>query len=216
MEDVAQCIVRYFNEVLVDAAGRPACALVRFYKTHAYGALPLDLRAVASRGMAGLRPWDEMKCLTLLGTQGEEPAFCDRRTSSGHKVIPLPSVEFVARIPMIHRLVVQLGLDLASVLAPDPTFLLDVEQKTFNVFHVAEAKGSPFIPAQDFVERHGIRSVVGFGGLLINGDLFTVVLFAKVNIARETAELFVPMALGVKLALHPFIQGHTFAYNAAA
>jgi hypothetical protein len=216
MEDVAERIVGYLHESLTDGEGKPACALVRFYKTHPYGALPDELRTFADGVLGDGSAWDEMKCLTLLATTGDEPAWRSRASSSGHKAIPLPTEDFVGRIPMIHRLVGQLGLDVKNMLAPDPSFLLDVEQKTFNVFHVAEATNSPFIPAQDFVATHGIRSVLGFGGMLMSGDLFTIILFSKVAIPRETAELFATLALGVKMALHPFLDGRVFAAPAAA
>lgn len=217
MEGVAARIVGYLHESLTDAEGEPACALVRFYQTHPYGGLPANLRSFAD-GVLGetITPWDAMKCLTLVASTGDDPAWRCRSTSSGHKAIPLPSADFVARIPMIHRLVGQLGLDVQNVLAPDPSFLLDVEQRTFNVFHVAEATGSPFIPAQEFVAKHGIRSVLGFGGMLMTGDLFTIILFSKVAVERETAELFATLALGVKMAIHPFLGARLFAEPAEA
>ena len=117
---------------------------------------------------------------------------------------------------MIRRLVGQLGLEVKDLLAPDPTFLLDVAQKTFNVFHVAEAKGSPFIPAQDFVIGHGIRSVLGFGGMLASGDLFATILFSKVAVEREIAELFAPLALGVTMSVQPFVGRELIALDTAA
>jgi len=53
----------------------------------------------------------------------------------------------------------------------------------------------------------GIRSVIGFGGMLPSGNLFAVILFTKVPIPRETADLFRPLALSVKLAILPFDSG---------
>ena len=68
-----------------------------------------------------------------------------------------------------------------------------------------EAKGSPFVPAQEeFVIPFGIESVLGFGGVLPSKELFTVILFSKQKISRETAELFKSLALSLKLALLPF------------
>jgi hypothetical protein len=215
MEEVAARIVRYLHQHLIDAAGRPACALVRFYKTHPHAGLPPGLRAVADAALGDATAAPAMKCLALLASTGDEPAWRSRETSARHKAIPLPTEDAVARHPMIQRLVGQLGLDVGSVLAPAPAFLSDVERRTLGVFHVAEAADSPFVPAQDFVAKHGIRSVVGFGGVLANGDLHAVILFAKVAVARETAELFAPLALGVKTAIHPYV-GRVFAAPAAA
>lgn len=217
MEEVAEGLVDHLRKSLTTSEGDPACALVRFYKTHRYGGLPSELRTFAD-GILGAttRPWDDMRCLTLLSSTGADPAWCSRATSTGHKAIPLPSADFVGRIPMIHRLVGQFGLDVASVLAPDPSFILDVEQRTFNVFHVAEAAGSPFIPAQDFVAEHRIQSVLGFGGMLMSGDLFAIIMFSTVAIPREIAELFAPLALSVKMAIHPFRDDRVFSAPAQA
>ena len=107
----------------------------------------------------------------MLGTTGEREAWCSRETSVGHRTIPLPSAEVVASIPMIAQLLVQLGLEVNAVLRPDPAVVLELEQRTYNVFFVENAVGSPYIPAQDqFVLPYRIRSVLGFGGLLPSGN----------------------------------------------
>jgi hypothetical protein len=216
MEEVAERVVGYFYDALHGGDERRACALVRFYKTHPFKGLPPGLRDFATGVLGGPAPSPEMKCLTLLATTGDEPHWRSRAGSAGHQAIPLPSEEFVSKIPMIRRLVHQFGVEVRSVLEPDESFLVDVEQKTFNVFHVAEAAGSPYIPAQDFVAAHGVRSVLGFGGMLATGDLYAVILFSKVAIPRDTADLFKTIALGVKLAVHPFLHGPVFAERSPA
>jgi hypothetical protein len=152
-----------------------------------------------------------MPCLTLLGTAGDLPEWNSRRASLGHQVIPLPSAEGVARIPMIAQLITQLGLEVSSVLKPDPHVVVDLQQKSFNVFYVPTALGSPYIPAQDdFVVPFGVRSVLGFGGVLPQGDLFAVIMFARILLSQETAEMFKPLALSAKLAILPFANGPLF------
>ena len=48
-----------------------------------------------------------------------------------------------------------------AVIRPDPSLLADLEKKEYNTFHVPEAVGSPYIPAQnDFVIPHGVQSVL--------------------------------------------------------
>ena len=106
---------------------------------------------------------------------------------------------------MIANLIKQLGLEISTVVQPDPHLLLDTSQKTFNVFYVPEALGSPLIPAQrDFVIPYHIKSALGFGGVLPLGSLFVVVLFSKVPLSPEIAALFKPLALSVKMAVLPF------------
>lgn len=152
-----------------------------------------------------------MKCLTLLATAGVQPEWNDRRRSVGYQAWPLSGLDINGQYPMFAQLIQQFGVDLDTVVQPDPALLVDLDHKTFNVFHVADAVGSPYIPAQaNFVIPFGIRSVLGFGGILPTGNLFTVILFAKVHIPRETAEACKTLALNVKMALLPFVEATIF------
>jgi hypothetical protein len=213
MEETANRIVRYLYEELGDQqTGERACALVRFYKTHAYGELPSELREFASGILGGDVPPPATKCLTLLATAGERPEWNARHTSVGHQAIPLPSPELVARLPMIAQLIKQFGIEVQTLLAADPARMVDLTQQTFNVFYVPDAVGSPNIPAQaEFVIPSGIRSVLGFGGVLPSSNLFAIILFSKAPISRETAEMFKPLALNVKVAVLPFDDATIFA-----
>ncbi len=213
MEEVAERIVRYLYDHLVDGrTGERACALVRFWKTHPYGGLDEDLRRFA-REMLGRPPESPaLKCLILLATAGDRPEWNRRERSRKHKAIPLSNEETIQQAPLIVQLFGQFELGAAAILHPDPDVLLDLEQRTYNVFHVPRARDSPSIPAQDeFVVPFGIESVLGFGGVLPAGDLFAVNLFSRVPISRATAELFRPLALHVKLAVLPFDGGPVFA-----
>ncbi len=206
MEEVAGRIVRYLYDTLIDGqTGERACALVRFFKTHAYEGLDDELKDFALNMLGGSTPLPGMKCLTLLGTVGENREWNSRGTSKGHKAIPLPSEEVVHQIPMMRNLIKQLGLSVRSVVKPDPALLLDMEQKTYNVFLVPEALGSPYIPAQeDFVVPYGIKSVMGFGGMLPSLDIFVIIIFLRASISREAADLFKNLSLNTKLAVLPF------------
>ena len=113
---------------------------------------------------------------------------------------------------MISQLLRQMGLETGAVLAPTEELLLQADERAYGVFHVADAVGSPFIPAQeDFVLKFGIKSVLGFGGLLPSGELFAMIMFSRTFISRETANLFRTLALSVKLVLLPFTRGPIFA-----
>jgi PAS domain S-box-containing protein len=218
MEEAARAIVQslYRNLASVEN-GEPNCALVRCFKTHRFGLLPAELAAVARKGLNEGPANHELRCLTLLATAGQLPKWNDRRQSVGHRAIPLASVEIVERAPMIASLIRQMGLGIEAALYPDSQLILDADQHAFNVFHVEHAEGDPSIPAQqDFVQKYGIRSVLGFGGLLPSGDLFAVILFSKIRVRRETAALFRTIALGVKLALLPYTQGRVFDADAPA
>ncbi len=213
MEDAANRIVKYLYDNITDSAtGQRANALVRFYKTHPYNQLDAGLQGFA-QGILGSTPSSEdIKCLTLLGTTGEKDQWNSRGRSDGHRSIPLDSAEMVASIPMIARLINQFGLEVGSVLRPDPTLIGDLSQKTFNTFYVPEAVGSPYIPAQDdFVIPYGIKSVLGFGGVLSSGELFVVIMFSKESIPSQTADGFKSLAPNVKAAVEPFVGNKVFA-----
>lgn len=187
------------------------CALVRLYKTHPYARLDASLRRFADKALGDAKPRPGMRCLTLLGTAGDEPQWNDRSTSHSHRAIPLPTPRIVEQAPMVAQLIRQFGLDLADVISPSPEFVREMSGRSYGVFHVENAVGSPFIPAQDFVERHGIRSVIGFGGSLRSGDIFATLMFSRVEITSEVAERFRTIALDVKSALFNFDDDQVFA-----
>ena len=113
---------------------------------------------------------------------------------------------------MIARLINQFGIEVGAVMRPDPMLLGDLSQKTFNTFYVPEAVGSPYIPFQDdFVLRYGIKSLLGFGGVLASGEHFVVIMFSKVSIPDQTAQIFSGMASWVKDAVGPFVGNKVFA-----
>lgn len=213
MEEVARRIVQYLYDNLGDSeSGQRACALVRFYKTHNLGELEESLYRFARSMLNEQAESPTMKCLTLLATAGEKPEWNSRKSSGGHKAIPLPSETMIAQSPMISQLIKQFGLESNLLLQPDPNILVDADQKTFNVFHVPEAEGSKYIPAQeDFVIPCGIKSVLGFGGMLPSGDLFAIIMFSKVRISRATADMFKSFALSAKVSVLPFVGGRVFA-----
>jgi two-component system, NtrC family, sensor kinase len=211
MESVADRIVKYLYTHLLDLKTESrACALVRFYKTHPYGALEPALQAFAQRSAGDVPLAETVACLTLLATAGDLPEWNVRQRSTGHQAIPLISAEMVLQLPMIAQLTHQFGLPVSSILEPDRTLLPSLDQ-TYNVFYVPEAEGSPYVPAQDgFVARYRIKSVLGFGGTLPTGELMAVILFTKTALPRHVADLFKSLALSAKLAVLPFSAGPIF------
>ena len=217
MEDAAQRVCRVLYDELITPENEKACALVRCYKTHPYGKLEPELQAFARAVLHARTAGPTMRCLTLIGTVGDQPAWNSRRTSAGHQAIPLPSADIIEKAPMIAQLIRQFGLDLSEVVQPTTDLVRGVTGKTYGVFHVPEAVGSPYIPAQrDFVLEFGIRSVVGFGGSLPSGDLFAVILFSRVPISSETADRFRNLALDVKSGFFPYRDGEVFSDETAA
>lgn len=219
MEEVASRVVRYLYENCVDPqTGNPACALVRLFKTHPYRELSPELQEAARGIVQGSPIAQDTKCLTLMGTAGEEAHWNTRDGSRGHKAIPLMDEDFVKQIPMISRLIQQFGLEINTVLEPTPGLLIDSERKIHStfIFHVPTALGSQYIPAQtEFVIPYQVKSILGFGGLLPSGNLFVTIMFTKTLVPPETADLFKWVSTYTWLALTSFDRGAVFANSIA-
>lgn len=216
IEAAAQSMCELLYESLDDSvAGQRSSALVRCYKTHSYSELPADLQGFARNALKRKPSSPHVKCLTLMGTAGSRPEWNSRFRSIGHRAIPLESVEMVDQAPMVSQLIRQLGLDVTSVIAPTPEILRQEEGKSYGVFYVPRAAGSPYIPAQaEFVIRERVQSVLGFGGLLRNGDMLAVIIFSRTAISEETASRFRTLALDVRAALFSVGEVPTFEVEA--
>jgi hypothetical protein len=204
--EVAGRIVRYLYTHFTDSAPtQPACALVRLFRTQPFDRLDEGRRQVALRLLDGASCAGTVKCFTLAASAGQEPEWNDPAHSKRYQVVPVRDISFMGRFPMMGQLLTQFGAVQDVLPSLTPTVLLDPHERSYNVFYVPEAVGSPYVPAQDgFVLRYGIRSVVGFGSLLPSGDLFAVILFSKTGIAPEDADRFRALALAAKLALLQF------------
>ena len=122
----------------------------------------------------------------------------------------------IDRAPMISQLFSQLGVPLENVIAASPELVRQMAGKTYGIFHVEKAEGSPYIPAQDdFVVKYGIQSVVGFGGGLVNGDVFSIILFSTVPISAAAAARFRALALDVKAGFFQFAESQVFQASVA-
>ena len=72
MERVADNITKYlYGHFINRDIGKPACALIRIFKTHSYGSLPQELKEYVQEKLATKDVGDNVKSLILLGTAGE-------------------------------------------------------------------------------------------------------------------------------------------------
>lgn len=204
LEDLAGRITTYLYDSLADhETGERECVLVRLFMTRDYRDLAPELRRCAD-DVLGAAPPPDTKCLTLLGTAGERPEWNAAEETGRYRVVPLTSELVVSQLPMVSQLLRQFGVKLKGGDSLSSSLLMDGDEIDYKVFYISDAVGSPFVPAQDeFVGKLGIRSVLGFGGLLPSGDLFAVILFSKTPVSREAADLFRALALSVKLAMLP-------------
>jgi hypothetical protein len=97
-----------FRETFADSI-----ALARTYATVPLSLLPeadrLFVENVVESAAVPEQLNENMRVLSLLGTAGVRPEWCQRQGSRGHLAIPLLSEDFVAGIPMLANLIQQLG-----------------------------------------------------------------------------------------------------------
>ncbi|GJQ24136.1 hypothetical protein BIY37_00265 [Candidatus Brocadia sapporoensis] len=212
LEELANLMVHYFYDNLTERqTGERSCVLVRFFMTYPLLRLDPELRQLANEIIGGQPVRQRMKCLILLATVGIRPEWNSIKLSKEHRVIPLVSEHAVEQIPMINQMINQLGIDISNVLDPTPDFIIGLGRKVFNVFYVPNALGSPYIPVQDkFVAPYEIKSVLGLGSILPTGNLFSLIMFSKTEIPRETANMFKNIALSVRMAVLTFVTENIF------
>jgi hypothetical protein len=163
-------------------------ALVRLYCTVAYDDLPdankAFVHAIADDNGVTDRLSGETPILSLMGTTGKEDAWCDRKKSHGHIGIPMVSSAFVDTIPMVSRLLQQMGVGIDWVDTADLRSAVPGAAQMSGFFYVPnaatekDAKGRLVIPAQDFVSKYRIRTVCGVGATYSTGTMAAAILFA--------------------------------------
>ncbi|MDX6227619.1 MAG: hypothetical protein QOI76_1009 [Frankiales bacterium] len=201
MEAAASAVVASLRDSFIDpATGESQLILVRMFSTERLGDLPEDLRQIALHQL-DTDPGPDLRCLTLLGTDGDLPEWQDSGRSVAHRAVPLPSEDAVRRAPMIAALVTELGLDLGTVVRGEPTIGTSSD---FGVFLVERAHQSHRLPDQQFVRDHQVASALGFGAQLPSGHVFAVMLFTRVPVNRRTADLFRIIAVSTQLAMLEF------------
>ncbi len=161
-------------------------ALVRVFMVVPFAKLPARDQAFAL-ALVGNDPRvnPETLTLSLLGTRGVEAAFDARHLSRAHLAIPLVDRAFVASAPMIATLLAHLEVDLSALdqgKAIATRRMLGGENGRFYVpdaLAAVDDTGRPIIPARDFVERHGVRTVFGMGGAYLDGTLAIAIVFTR-------------------------------------
>jgi hypothetical protein len=220
--DTLQEAAQRFTELIFETFQQSA-VLVRFFATVDFNRLPENERQIAQsvatdKGYTqALGP--QTSVLSLLGTTGIEREWCDRRLSRGHLAIPLVTPELVRSIPMIARLLSEIGVNLQEGRLERSEFVMPGPGNLNGIFYVPDARtaldeqGRRIISSVDFVEQYGIRSVIGFGGdYLWKNNYLAVVLFSRDRVERSEAFKFVPLTSSLKIATARFVRKNNI-YN---
>jgi hypothetical protein len=136
--------------------------------------------------------------LSLLGTAGQKPEWNDPLQSQGHLGIPLVTSSFVENLPMVAALMRDMGIGLDWLDRQDGSIVVKEVGRLARVFFVPDArvtvdsKGRKVVPASDFVESNGVRTVFGLGGAYVDGTFAAMIFFTRESIDRQQAEAFLP------------------------
>lgn len=197
-----------FTDIIYDEF-KESIVLVRFFATVPFGKLPSSnkmfvSKLVSSNGLTDLLN-EQTPVLSLLGTRGEMSEWNDRRNSKGHVGIPLISADFIESIPMMSRLLKDLGVPLDWLDGRDSEIVSKTIGSMAGVFFVPEAKtttdnrGRKIIAAQDFVQKYKVKTVFGVGGGYLGKDSFiTSIVFCRDEIGKTQAEQFMRFVNVVK------------------
>ena len=179
-------------------------ALTRVFFTVRFGSLPEErqdfVRALARPSGAVMDLKSTTPVLSLVGSYGDQEDWKDLHKSRGHLGIPLISSDFVASIPMISRLLRELGVPLDWIDTHDSSVIQKTLGESSSLFFVDDAgqaiddRGRKIIAAEDFVSSYRIQSVFGIGGAYSDGEILVMVVFNHDRFGRESAEQFLPLA----------------------
>lgn len=175
-------------------------SLIRLFATIPYKALPTENQIfvdnlASSKGINKLINEDTLT-LCLFGSRGENAEWNDRKKSKGHLSIPLASADFIEAIPMMSRLLKELGLGLDWIESNDTELVKNTLGRVNGMFFVTDAKnevdikGRKIIAAQNFVEDKKIKTVFGLGGGFVFSSVFYVtIFFLRETIDKDTASM---------------------------
>ena len=214
LEGAAQSLVTALHAEYADSI-----VLARVFLTVPLATLPASnqgfVRTLAGEGASELE--SRTAVLSLIGSSGQESQWNDRRNSEGHVGIPLISSTFVDAIPMISRLLKELGVPLTWVDTRDSDIVetLGSSAGLFFVENAAETtdqEGRKIIAAQEFVTKYAVKSVFGLGGAYFGDHMLVAVVFCRDLLSRADAEPFASILDSFKASTTGLLeQGSVFA-----
>jgi hypothetical protein len=217
LEEAAQAAAKALHTQFEESV-----VLARVYLTSSFDALPQTSKDFVQKLAESVGAADDLKAatpvLSLIGSHGQEADWCDRRNSKGHVGIPLISSAFIGAIPMISRMLGELGVPMDFLDSHDTGIIIENIGSAAGLFFVENAaeatdnEGRKIIAVQDFVAKYSVKSVFGIGGAYDGGQLLVVVMFCRDAFSRTTAENFLTLANLFQSQTNALVSGqHVFA-----
>lgn len=209
-----------FTDVLYEELSSSA-VLFRVFATVELDKLPEKERdfalelARARNFLSEIQP--KTPVVTLLGSRGKRVQWNHRLRSERHLAIPLGSASFIKTIPMVSRLMGDMGTGLPWVQKQERNMIVTSMGQMARVLYVEDAleartgDGFDIIPDRSFVEENGVRTVLALGGAYLNRTIVAVVLFTSERVPQDRVEKLLPVVHGFKVAtMKAVMQGKLF------
>lgn len=219
VQEAAQKCARIIYEEFQESV-----VLARVFATLSFGELPSRDKAfitdLAKLKQVAAQLGDKTPVLSLLGTYGARSEWNNRYNSRGHLGIPLVTSSFVDSIPMVSRLMSDMGIVLDWFDEWEPNLLVKSFGRTTGVFYVRDARtrvdqqNRKIVSVQDFVAAENIKTVFGLGGSYLNGSFLTMIIFTRETVEQPQAERFMSLVNTFKIATMSLVmKGAIFAEN---
>jgi hypothetical protein len=198
LQEAAQSFAELLYEEL-----EASTVLARVFTTVRFSELPALDRQFVTRVAAERGCQDELNdqttVVSLLGTRGRQPSWKQRYQSKSRLGIPLLSASFIKTIPMSARLLNAADTGVRWIERQQTRIVVKSFGQMAQLLYVEDAKeavtgdGFKIVADQDFVERFDIRTVLGLGGVYLNGSYVSAMLFTNELIPQEKAEKFLTL-----------------------
>ncbi len=216
VEEAAQAVVDTLYTEYSDSI-----VLARLYATIPYNKLPASNQAfvnqVAKTHQVSNLLAEDTLVISLMGTRGARASWNDRRKSQGHVGIPLVSEAFIDQIPMMSRLLKEVGLGLSWIDSKNTSMVIEAMGRTSGIFYVEDAltavdqQHRKIIAAQDFVEANQVKTVFGLAGGYATSNVFvTLIVFCREKLTRSQAALFSSVITGFKANTIPLLSRNAY------
>lgn len=184
--------------------------LGRLFATVPFAFLPEREKAFARRVAAERNAVEDLTDSTtvvaLAATRGAKPEWNDPVRSRSRLAVPLLNPSFVNEMPIVGRVLSATLTDVPWLTRQETLILTEATGKMSCLLLVEDARtelagdGSKAVPDQDFVESHGVRTVLALGGRYLNGTCVALVLFTKERLHLDQATKFTTLLNTIKTA----------------
>ncbi len=198
LQEAAQSFAELLYEEL-----EASTVLARVFTTVRFGVLPGSdkqfVKGVATERGCGDELDDQTVVVSLLGSRGRQPSWNHRYQSASRLGIPLLSTSFIKTIPMLARLLNAADTGVRWIEKQQTRIVVKSFGQMAQLLYVDDARaaatgdGFKIVADQVFVERFDVGTVLGLGGVYLNGSYVSAMLFTNELIPQEKAEKFLTL-----------------------